>query len=97
MTRVGGDAVTYTQKAGGLPLTIQAVFRRPENVDLSGMEGRGKASVRVEAMIAMVDLAPARPVRGDLIALGSERSWKVETIDQDSTESFYILGLARQD
>jgi hypothetical protein len=97
MTRVGGDAISYQHKTGGPPFTIQAVFRQPENGDLSGMDGRGKASVRVEAMIAMVDIAPGRPVRGDLIGLGSEKGWKVETIEQDATESFYILGLARQD
>lgn len=98
MTRVGGDVVSYQfREEGGAPLAVPAVFREPENGELGGFEGRGKASVRVEAMIAAVDLAPGRPQRGDFIGLGSEKGWKVETVEQDPTGAFFILGLARQD
>jgi hypothetical protein len=97
MARVGGETVTYMFKQGGPPLTFQAVFRQPEDAELGNFGRTGKASVRVMAIITAADVAPGRPERGDLIAIGSEKGWKVETVDQDGTEAFFTLGLSRQD
>jgi hypothetical protein len=96
MTQVGGEIVTYEFKQGGPLISARAVFSQPEEADV-GFGRSGKASVRVEAMITAADLAPGRPQKGDLIAAGAEKGWRVETVRQDPTEAFFMLGLARQD
>lgn len=97
LTRVGGEVATYQQRQGGPAFTVRAVPSQPENTDAAGFMRTGRASVSARFMIAAADIAPSRPEKGDLIAFGGEKGWKVETVDQDPTEAFYTLGLSRQD
>jgi hypothetical protein len=97
MTQAGGEIVSYQQRMGGPPLTLHAVFVYPEDVGFSGMGTAGRATVRVEALIAASDIAPGRPEVGDLIAIGGEKGWRVGSVRQDATGALFTLGLARQD
>jgi hypothetical protein len=79
MARVGGEVVTYQHRQGGPTFMARAVFSQPEDTDGAAFMRAGKASVRVQAVIAAAEIAPGRPEKGDMIAIGSEKAWKVET------------------
>jgi hypothetical protein len=97
MTKVGGEAVSYQFRQGGPALAVQVIFSQPEDADGMSFGRTGKSSVRVEAVVTAAALAPGRPERGDLIAIGSEKGWRVEAVTQDASEAFFTLGLVRQD
>lgn len=96
-SELGRDAV-YAFKQGGPEFPVRLVLSTLEDSDGALSFGSpGKASIRVEAMIPASAVAPGRPAKGDLIGLGTERGYRVETVRQDSRGVSYILGLARQD
>jgi len=94
---LGVDAL-YQFKQGGPPFPVRLIISAPEdNQGRLGFGSPGKATIRVEATIAAAAIAPGRPAKGDLLGVGHERGYRVETVEQDVRGASFILGLLRQD
>lgn len=93
----GSTEVTYYFKGTSIPRNLRGTFSQPE-VEAAGSFGRtGKLSVAVELTICAADVAPGRPEKDDLVGVGSEKGFRVETVRQDDEGVSFILGLRRQD
>ncbi|ONG56972.1 hypothetical protein BKE38_05095 [Pseudoroseomonas deserti] len=100
---LGVDAV-YQYKGSSTPFPVRLIFSQAENSGMRGFDTPGKGAVRTEAVITDASLNPfsgygpkARPQPGDLIGLGTEKGWKVATVEADARGISYTLTLARQD